>query len=115
MQDVIKIDGKDVPFKANALTVVKYRDSHGRDLYRDIELWQKAAVKGGAMSTDILIVFLKFAHTMAKQADSSIPENPDDWVDQFDVFPIDEVMPKLVDLWLRSTVSSAELKKKAKA
>lgn len=115
MQDVITIDGKDVPFKANALTVVKYQDRHGRDLYKDIDLWRKAAVKGETMTTDILIVFLDFAHTMAKQADDSIPDTPNEWVDQFDVFPIDEIMPKLVDLWLRSTVSSAELKKKAKA
>lgn len=115
MTEAIIIDGRSVMFKANALTAVKYQDNCGRDLFEDIAKWQKAAQNGEVFSTKILQSFLRFAHTLAKQADKSVPENEDDWLDQFDAFPIDEIMPKLIDLWLRSTVSTAKLKKKAKA
>ena len=115
MQDIFQIDGQDVPFKANGMTVVRYQERYGSDLFKDLARWQTAIQSGETFSTDILINFMHFAHTMAYQADNTIDEDAYSWVDRFEVFPIDELMPKLVDLWLRSTVSNTELKKKAKA
>ena len=115
MQGIIRIDAKDVPFKANGMTVVRYQDKYGNDLYKDLVKWQKAVENGEPMSTDILRSFYHFAHTMAKQADQNVVDDPDEWIEDFEVFPIDVIMPKLVNLWIRSTTSNVELKKKAKA
>ena len=50
---------------------------------------------------------------MAKQADNSIPE-PIEWLDQFDEFPMEDIIPELQDMLLAS-FSSAKKKNQATA
>ena len=48
---------------------------------------------------------------MAKHADPSIPDNPEDWLDEFNTFSIYQVLPKLVDLWGMNIRTDVEAKK----
>ena len=57
-------------------------------------------------------MFLHLAYTMAKQADSSIPNDCNDWLDEFSVFPIEEVFPEVIDLWQTSIQTLDKGKKK---
>jgi len=35
---------------------------------------------------------------MAKHADSTIPDTPEEWLDEFNTFSIYQVLPKLIEL-----------------
>ena len=44
--------------------------------------------------------FLKISlYIMAKHADSNVPDNPDDFLEQFNTFSIYEILPQLIELW----------------
>ena len=44
-------------------------------------------------------MFENIAYVMAKHADPSIPDNPEDWLDEFNTFSIYQVLSKLIELW----------------
>ena len=48
---------------------------------------------------------------MAYHADSSIPANIEDWLDQFDMFSIYEVLPQILELWGENLVMDVTSKK----
>jgi hypothetical protein len=49
---------------------------------------------------------------MAKHADpQNVPDNPDDWLEQFNTFSIYEVLPQLFELWGLNLETQAESKK----
>lgn len=112
MRKTIIIDDKPVGFRATASTLKRYMDLTGRDLIKDfqaIEVEMRTSV--AVSNSEILNMFFNFAYVMAKQADSRIPDDPDEWLDSFETFPINEVMPKLIDLWKQSVLGNVEVKK----
>lgn len=123
MDGTIKVDGKDVKFRATAATIRKYRQKFGRDFLVDFRLLEKEMnrkVKGKNkddhrdLSPEALVIFENLAYIMAKQADPDIPDDPDDWLDEFDMFSIYIVLPQIVELWKLSELPTAEQKKKQK-
>ena len=50
---------------------------------------------------------------MAYQADKTIEKDPDDWLDQFNVFSIYQILPALVEMWAINNITIEESKKKA--
>lgn len=124
MIKILTIDGQKVPFMATASTVRRYRAKFHRDLLKDFT--QLKTAYGTAISnnddasgdvqidltSDMLEVFENLAYIMAKQADPSIPDDPDEWMDMFSVFPINEVFPEVVSLWAASMGQLEEPKKK---
>ena len=44
-------------------------------------------------------IFQLIAYVMAKHADPSIPDTPEEWLDNFNTFSIYQVLPKLIQLW----------------
>ena len=46
-----------------------------------------------------LEMFENIAYIMAKHADPSIPDSPEEWLDEFSTFPIYQVLPKIIELW----------------
>ena len=113
MEKTIKIDGKDVKFKASAATIRNYRLLFGRDLLIDFQALLNDASKGGSLSPESLNTFENFAFVMAKQADPSLPDTPDDWLDTFGMFSIYNILPQLVELWTASSAPTSTSKKKA--
>lgn len=111
MEKIISIDGKEVGFKATASTPLRYEMKFGRDLMRDIQdLIPK--VNEGQLGEGSLNCFMKIAYIMAYQYDNSIPSDPNDWLDEFDMFDIYYVLPQIVELWALNTKQLENPKKK---
>lgn len=115
MEKTIKIDGREVKFKATAATIRLYRQHTGRDLLVDMQTLQKSTGSGDGLSAEALTLFENIAYTMAKQADDSIPDSADEWLDEFEMFSIYVVLPQIVELWRLNELTTSESKKKVKA
>ena len=99
----IAIDGKEVLFKASAAIPRIYRIKFGRDIYKDLADLEKAVGNGKKESSNLdllsLELFENIAYTMAKHADSSVPDSPEEWLDAFSTFSIYQVLPEIIKLW----------------
>ncbi len=111
----INIDGKDVAFKASAAIPRIYRLKFQRDIYKDLAQLEKAVSTNdeGESSLDMfsLEMFENIAYIMAKHADANIPDNPEDWLDEFSTFSIYQVLPELIKLWGLNVQTQVESKK----
>lgn len=99
----IEIDGKEVLFRASAAIPRIYRIKFHRDIYKDLSALEKAIDKnseeGSTLDTFSLEMFENIAYIMAKHADCTIPDTPEEWLDEFNTFSIYQVLPKLIELW----------------
>lgn len=112
----IIIDGIEVPFKASAAVPRLYRLKFGRDIYRDFASLQKNVRKGDAENSGLdiesLEVFEQISWVMAKHADpEGVPDDPDEWLEQFNVFSIYQILPELIELWGLNTATQVKSKK----
>jgi len=59
--------------------------------------------KGDAENSSLdllsLEMFENIAYIMAKHADPSIPDTPEEWLDGFSTFSIYQVLPQIIELW----------------
>lgn len=110
-EKTLNIDGKEVKFVCTAGTLRRYRMKFRRDLLADAQKLIKAVQGGDDLSTADLEVFEDVAYIMAKQADDTVPEDPNDWLDGFSVFSVYNVLPEIVPLWLDTTQGIEEAKK----
>ena len=70
MEATVKIDGKDVRFKATAAVPLLYRRRFNRDLLRDLREVAAAVREGrGGLSLQDLTIFENLAYIMAKHAE----------------------------------------------
>lgn len=116
MKQNIEIDGKQVPFRASAAIPRIYRMKFQRDIYKDLKSLEKSIGDGNEESSNLdmfsLEMFENIAYIMAKHADPSIPDNPEDWLDEFNTFSIYQVLPQLIQLWGLNTQTDVDSKKK---
>lgn len=111
----IEIDGKQVPFKASAAIPRIYRIKFHRDIYKDLDALGKAVGNGDEGSSHLdmfsLEMFENIAYIMAKHADPTIPDSPEEWLDEFSTFSIYQVLPKIIELWGLNVQTDVESKK----
>ena len=111
----IEIDGKEVAFKASAAIPRIYRLKFQRDIYKDLHSLEKAIGDSKEENSNLdmfsLEMFENIAYIMAKHADSSIPDTPEEWLDKFNTFSIYQVLPQLIELWGLNVKSDVEAKK----
>ena len=112
----ITIDGIEVPFKASAAVPRLYRLKFGRDIYKDFAALQTNVKEGNeensTLDIESLEVFENIAFIMAKHADpENVPDNLDDFLEQFNTFSIYEILPQLIELWGLNTATQVESKK----
>ena len=116
IQKNITIDGISVPFKVSAAVPRLYRLKFRRDIYKDFASLKTEVTEGDENKSKIgiesLEVFENIAYIMAKHADSNVPDNPDDFLEQFNTFSIYEILPQLIELWGLNTATQVESKKK---
>lgn len=140
MDKIITVSGKEVGFRATALTPRLYRHKMGRDIVRDMTQlqssfakaveaqnlkppkqdaaeWQKReyeeAVKHAQLSVMDLEIFENVAWIMARQYDSTLPDTPEAWLDKVDgTFSIYEVLPQILELWQLNQQTTSTPKKK---
>ena len=115
MTTKIMIDGKEVPFKASAAIPRSYRIKFHRDIYKDLDTLSKAVGDGNEESSHLdmfsLEMFENIAYIMAKHADPSIPDTPEEWLDEFSTFSIYQVLPEIIKLWGLNVETQVESKK----
>lgn len=58
-----------------------------------------------------LEIFENVAYIMACHADPTVPGTIDEWLDQFEMFSIYEILPEILDLWGTNLVTDIESKK----
>ena len=111
----IEIDGKEVAFKASAAIPRIYRLKFQRDIYKDLRSLEKSIGDGNEESSNLdlfsLEMFENIAYVMAKHADGSIPDTPEEWLDDFNTFSIYQVLPQLIELWGLNVQTEVEAKK----
>ena len=115
MTKKIIIDGKEVPFKASAAIPRIYRIKFHRDIYKDLDTLSKAVGDGNEENSRLdmfsLEMFENIAYIMAKHADPSIPDTPEEWLDEFSTFSIYQVLPEIIKLWGLNVETQVESKK----
>lgn len=126
MDKVLTISGKEVGFRATALTPRVYRHKIGRDIIQDLNRLRKSyakAINGENAKTEEeqrdaqlsvldLEIFENAAYVMAKQYDPDVPASLDDWLDGFETFSIYEILPEILQLWSLNERTTAKPKKK---
>lgn len=127
MDKIIRIDGKDVKFRATARTPRLYRGLLGRDMIQDMEKLKTAYNKAAKVSKNAseeekydaqlsmvdLEIFENIAYIMARHARPDMPEKTaDEWLDSFNMFSIYQVLPELLQLWAINTATTSTPKKK---
>ena len=113
---IIRIDEKDVVFKASAAIPRIYRLKFQRDIYKDLSDLQKAVDSSRAEESNLdllsLELFENIAYIMAKHADpTTVPDSPEEWLDEFSTFSIYQVLPQIIELWGLNVQSDVEAKK----
>ena len=115
LMKTVEIDGKQVPFRASAAIPRIYRIKFHRDIYKDLSALEKAIGDGNENASNLdmfsLEMFENIAYIMAKHADPSIPDTPEDWLDGFNTFSIYQVLPKIIELWGLNVETEVESKK----
>lgn len=111
----IEIDGKMVAFKASAAIPRIYRLKFQRDIYKDLSALEKSIGDGDAKASNLdmfsLEMFENIAFIVAKHADPTIPDTPEEWLDQFNTFSIYQILPQLIELWGLNVKTDVEAKK----
>lgn len=111
----IEIDGKDVCFKASAAIPRIYRLKFQRDIYKDLRVLEKSVgtsyEEQSGLDLFSLEMFENIAFIMAKHAEPSITDTPEEWLDGFNTFSIYQVLPKLIELWGLNVQTDVEVKK----
>ncbi|MCQ6530660.1 hypothetical protein [Bacillus mycoides] len=110
MEKTIVIDGKQVRLKATAATVKRYKAQFRRNLFADMMglgainaltspdgSEQPIVMSEVDMSKVDFEIIYDLTWLYAKTADPSIPD-PMVWLDGFEEFPIEEIMPEIMEL-----------------
>ena len=115
MERVIEVSGKRVAFKASAAVPRLYRAKFKRDIFKDFSRLEQSykgkAEDGGTFAIEDLEIFENVAYVMAAHADHTVPPTIEDWLDQFDMFSIYEVLPQIIELWGANMFTDVAAKK----
>ena len=115
MEKTIEIDNKQVNFKSTASTPLRYKAQFHKDYFAEIlklenlrkTMKSKKLTDAEKLSNIDFELFYNIAWIFAKTADKTILE-PLEWLDNFETFPLEIVLPELMDLM----TSSMQVKKK---
>ena len=117
IRKTIRIDGKDVVFQSSATIPRLYRLKFHRDIFRDLSKLEKSYKEqdDGSKNMEIedLEIFENVAYIMAYHADPGIPPTIEEWLDQFEMFSIYEVLPEILELWGSNLFTEVTAKKNA--
>ncbi len=127
MERTVMVDGKPLPLRASALLPKLYRYKFGRDMIADMTKLNRAYKKleqlpenateeekeDAQLEVTELTIFENIAYLMAKQANPSLPDSPDEWLDSMDgIFSVYEMLPVILELWGANLSTTAIPKKK---
>ncbi|MBR2843528.1 MAG: hypothetical protein IKF06_09690 [Lachnospiraceae bacterium] len=103
LSKTVMIGDKEVTFKSSAAIPRLYRIKFKRDIFKDLTKLEKSYKErdDGTKELEIedLEIFENVAYIMALHADPSIPKTIEEWLDQFEMFSIYEILPEILELW----------------
>lgn len=128
MRHVVNIDGKDVPLDGGASFIIIYRRYFGRDAITDLLPMMRIGVNvlqalSGQMTDEDMaaamlaeeqldaVQMMELIWALAKNADRDIPDF-DEFYDQFDEFPVMDVMTEVVLFIVPTLLSKTDKKKR---
>ena len=102
----------DVKFRSSATIPRLYRIKFKRDIFKDLSKLEKTfKVNDGSFEIEDLEIFENVAYIMAYHANKSIPGSIEDWLDQFEMFSIYEILPEILELWGANLETEVQSKK----
>ena len=114
-EKTVQINGKPVRFRSSAAIPRLYRIKFKRDIFKDLSRLEQSYKgknnDGKEFQIDDLEIFENVAYIMAFHADPSIPGDINDWLDEFEMFSIYQVLPEILDLWGTNLVTDIQSKK----
>jgi hypothetical protein len=118
LQKTVEVCGKEVTFRSSAAVPRLYRIKFKRDIFKDLSKLEKAykerqAQENGAEGFEIedLEIFENVAYVMAFHADPTIPGTIDEWLEEFEMFSIYEILPEILELWGTNLITDVQAKK----
>ena len=119
LEKTVTIGDKEVRFRSSATIPRLYRIKFKRDIFKDLSKleasYSKKKNEDGSFAIEDLEIFENVAYIMAYHADPTIPDNIDDWLDQFEMFSIYEILPEILELWGSNLVTDVASKKNSSA
>lgn len=115
LEKTIAIGDKQVKFRSSATIPRLYRAKFKRDIFKDLSRLESSykgnSDDGSSFEIEDLEIFENVAYIMAYHADHSIPSTIEDWLDEFEMFSIYEVLPEILELWGMNLQTEIESKK----
>ena len=115
LEKTVTVGGQEIKFRSSATIPRLYRIKFKRDIFKDLSRleasYSKKKNEDGSFAIEDLEIFENVAYIMAYHADHTIPDNIDDWLDQFEMFSIYEVLPEILELWGSNLVTDVASKK----
>ena len=103
LEKTVKIGEREVTFRSSAAIPRLYRIKFKRDIFRDLtkleQSYKNKADNAKEFEIADLEIFENVAYIMALHANPDIPKTIDEWLDQFDMFSIYEILPEILELW----------------
>ena len=112
MEKILTISGKEVPFKSSGAFFLRYRSQFGKDPLQEIIVLNKGLEdynKTGSFEHIDTVVLFNLIWALAKTANPDI-KPPMEWLDEFDEFPVFELLPELEDMLVQSLGTSKSVK-----
>ncbi|WP_018659229.1 hypothetical protein [Allofustis seminis] len=115
IEKTVQVGSKEVRFKASASIPRLYRAKFKRDIFQDLLKLEKSFnKKDGNFEIEDLEIFENVAYIMAYHADKTIPPTIEEWLEDFEMFSIYEILPEILELWGVNMQTEVESKKKLK-
>ena len=115
LEKTVSVGGREVRFRSSAAIPRLYRIKFKRDIFKDLsklEASYKGKTDGGEeLQIEDLEIFENVAYIMAFHADPTIPGTIEEWLDEFEMFSIYEILPEILELWGTNLVTDIESKK----
>ena len=115
LEKTVSVGGREVRFRSSAAIPRLYRIKFKRDIFKDLSKLE-ASYKGKTddgeeLQIEDLEIFENVAYIMAFHADPTIPGTIEEWLDEFEMFSIYEILPEILELWGTNLVTDIESKK----
>ncbi len=119
LEKTVMVSGREVKFRSSAAVPRLYRIKFKRDIFQDLSRLEASyRVKTGdgeELQIEDLEIFENVAYVMAYHADPSIPDTIEEWLDEFEMFSIYQILPEILELWGANLATDIQSKKNGAA
>ena len=120
IEKTVMVGNREVKFRSSASVPRLYRLKFRRDIFKDLSRLEKSFRDKGdeeesGLEIEDLEIFENVAYIMAFHADPTIPGTIDEWLEQFEMFSIYEILPEILELWGTNLIIEVQSKKNLSA